>query len=288
MVARPILSETGDKDRKTEMGIIMASRARSAPVDRPSPNIPSTDAARVAMAPDSLRYVRFCLWMGPVLLVLLVVFFAVLGHNIPPYSAALPAEEIAAHFRQHTTSARIGMTGMMVSGVLYLVWGMGIAKVMEAAERDNDLLSRLQLWGAGFTTLVLVFPPAFWLTAAFRPEADAAILMMLYDAGWIMFDMAFSLTMLQVTAFAICFLNDWRAVPLIPKPVSWFAIWVAVVFMGFCFLPFFPDGPFSRSGFFNYWVEFSIFFWAMLILSIFTLRALARLQREAMEQPVHA
>ncbi len=237
--------------------------------------------------PDPYRYARFCIWMGPVLLALLIVFFALLGHNLPPYSAALDADGIARHFREHTASARIGMTGMMVSGVLYLVWGMGIAKVMEAAERDNDLLSRLQLWGAGFTTLVLVFPPAFWLTAAFRPEADPAILMALYDTGWIMFDMAFSLTMLQVTAFGICFLNDWRAVPLVPKPVSWFAIWVALVFMGFCFLPFFHDGPFSRSGFFNYWVEFSLFFWAMLILSIFTLRALTRLQRERAEAIAH-
>ncbi|AMK17070.1 MULTISPECIES: hypothetical protein [Sphingobium] len=243
--------------------------------------IESTGAYRVAQVPNPLRYVRFCLWMGPALLVLLIVFFALLGRNIPPYSAALSADEIAAHFREHTTSARIGMTGMMVSGVLYLVWGMGITKVMEAAERDNDLMSRLQLWGAGFTTLVLVFPPAFWLAAAFRPETDPLILMMLYDTGWIMFDMAFSLTMLQITAFALCFLNDGRVVPLIPKPVCWFAIWVAVAFMGFCFLPFFRDGPFSRSGFFNYWVEFSLFFWAMLILSIFTLRALTRLEQEA-------
>lgn len=260
----------------------MASNARGPAADLSS----SADRERgeAATRRNPLRYVRFCLWMGPVLLVLLLVFFALLGHNIPPYSAALDAEGIARHFREHTTSARIGMIGMMVSGVLYLVWGMGIGKVMEAAEADNDVLSRLQVWGAGFTTLVLVFPPAFWLTAAFRPEVDAAILMTLYDTGWIMFDMAFSLTMLQVIAFAVCFLNDARAVPLIPKPVSWFAIWVALAFMGFCFLPFFRDGPFSRSGFFNYWVEFSLFFLAMVVLSIFTLRALSRLEREGAER----
>ncbi|MGE4430919.1 MAG: hypothetical protein AB7E05_09305 [Sphingobium sp.] len=264
-----------------------ASKAGSEPACHPSVNMAVWEPDRVAPAAAPFRYVRFCLWMGPALLVLLIIFFALLGHNIPPYSAAAPAQEIAAHFREHTTSARIGMTGMMVSGVLYLIWGMGITKVMEAAERDNDVLSRLQLWGAGFTTLVLVFPPAFWLSAAFRPEADPAILRMLYDTGWIMFDMAFSLTMLQVTAFAVCFLNDWRAAPLVPKPVSWFAIWVAIVFMGFCFLPFFHDGPFSRSGFFNYWVEFSLFFWAMLILSIFTLRALTRLEKDAGGQSPH-
>ena len=234
----------------------------------------------VVSSDNPLRYVRFCIWMGPLLLALLLVFFAVLGRNLPPYSAALSADELAAELRAHAGTMRVGMIGMMLSGVLYVVWGMGITKVLEAMERDNDVLSRLQLWGAGFTTLVLVFPPAFWLTAVFRPQADPTILQMLYDIGWIMFDLAISLTMLQLVAFGICSLHDWRANPLVPRPVAWFAIWVALAFLGFCFLPFFHDGPFSRSGFFNYWVEFSIFFLAMVVLSIFALRALTALQRE--------
>src|SRR3546814_6130580 len=82
----------------------------------------------------------------------------------------------------------------MLFGVLYLVWGMAITKIMEAVERDNDVLSRLQLWGAGFTTLILVIPPSIWLAAAFRPEIDPEILRMLYDLGWILFDLAYSLT----------------------------------------------------------------------------------------------
>jgi hypothetical protein len=240
------------------------------------------DPLLAAPPPNPMRYVRFCVWMGPTLLVLLLIFFALLGRNVPPYSAALSADELAGEIREYANTIRIGIVGMMVSGVLYVVWGMGITKVLEGMERDNDVLSRLQLWGAGFTTLVLVFPPAFWLAAAFRPETDPTIVMMLYDTGWIMFDLAFSLTMLQLLAFALCSLNDWRQDPLVPRPVAWFAIWVALAFMGFCFLPFFHDGPFSRSGFFNYWVEFSIFFLAMVVLSAFTLRALTRLQREAL------
>src|SRR3546814_16230400 len=78
---------------------------------------------------------------------------------------------------------------------------------MEAVDRDNDVLSRLQLWGAGVTTLILVIPPSIWLAAAFRPEIDPEILRMLYDLGWILFDLAYSLTMLQLVAFAVCFLD---------------------------------------------------------------------------------
>lgn len=237
--------------------------------------------------PNPYRYVRFCAWMGPVLLVALILFWGILGHNIPPYSAALEAQAIADHFREHTTAARAGMILTMLFGVLYLVWGMAITKIMEAVERDNDVLSRLQLWGAGFTTLILVIPPSIWLAAAFRPEIDPEILRMLYDLGWILFDLAYSLTMLQLIAFAVCFLDDHRAIPIMPKWVSWFCAWVAFTFLVLAIMPFFKDGPFSRSGIFNYWVEFTIFFLVMLIMSIFTLRALDRLEREHAKQVAH-
>lgn len=230
--------------------------------------------------PNPYRYVRFCAWMGPVLLVVLILGWGLLGYNIPPYAAALDAQAIADHFRQHATSVRVGMTLSMLFGVLYLVWGMAITKVMQAVERDNDVLSRLQIWGAGFTTIVLVLPSSLWLTAAFRPDVDPEILQAFYDAGWIFFDMAFSLTMLQLIAFGVCFLTDHRATPIIPKWVSWFAIWSGFMFLGFVFLPFFKDGPFSRSGMLNFWVEFSIFAWVMLAMSIYTLRALNTLQRD--------
>ena len=171
----------------------------------------------------------------------------------------------------------------MLFGVLYLVWGVAIGKVMRAVECDNDVLSQLQVWGAGFTTLVLILPASLWLTAAFRPDVDPAILRTLYDAGWIFFDMAFSLTMLQLIPIGICFLHDQRPTKLMPAWVAWFTIWVGSMFLVFVFLPFFMDGPFSRSGVLNFWVEFNIFFWVMIVLSIYVLRAITILEREHVE-----
>ena len=52
------------------------------------------------------------------------------------------------------------------------------------------------------------------------------------------------------------------------------------MFVLYLAMPFFRDGPFSRSGILNFWVEFSIFFVAMLVMSICTLRAIPRLYRE--------
>lgn len=106
------------------------------------------------MPPNPYRHVQLCAWCGPTFLVATILFWGVLGHNIPPYSAGLDSPTFAAQFRADAASIRIGMIGMLVFTVLYLVWGVAISKVMEQIEQDNNVLSTLQIWGAGFTAVV--------------------------------------------------------------------------------------------------------------------------------------
>ena len=235
---------------------------------------------------NPFRYVRACGWAGPILLVATLLFWGVLGQNVPPYSAALPADELAAQVRSNAWLIRIGMVGQMTVSGLYLVWGIGIAKVMEASEGDNNVLSTIQIWGAGFTVLVFEIPCMAWLAASVRPDVmPAPVIQMLYDMGWMFFDVAY-LTSLQMIPLAICIINDRRSVPLMPKWLGWFTLWVAISFLLLILVPFFPDGPFSRSGILNYWIEFSLFFWFWLLIAIYTLKAIARLEREHAERSV--
>ncbi len=232
--------------------------------------------------PKALRYMRFCAWGGPMLLVALILFWGVLGHNIPPYSAGGDPTEIAEHFRAHQAAARAGMMLSMAFSIFYLIWGLGVTKLMERIERDTNILSQLQLWGAGFTTLIILLPCGIWLAAAFRPEElDASIIQLLYDLGWILFDATFAVTALQLLAMGICFLLDERPVPLIPAWVSWYTVWVGAMLPLLSLVAVFKTGPFSRSGLINYWIEFPIFFLFMLLVSIYVLRAIDRLESEA-------
>lgn len=231
--------------------------------------------------PVPYGHMRICAWTGPVLLVVLILFWGVLGYNIPPYSAAAPAETIAAHFRDHTTSVRIGMLFTMGFSVFYLVWGVAISRLMEVISPSNAMLCTLQTWGAGLTTLVILLPASIWLTAAFRPdELDPRLIQLLYDAGWLFFDCAFSATVLQLVPMGIAFLADTRSRPLMPKWVSWYAIWVGCMLPLLGLISVFKSGPFSRNGLINYWVEFPIFFLFMLLVSIFLLAAITRIERE--------
>jgi len=233
------------------------------------------------------RYAKALAWSGMVLLAGTIVFWGILGQNIPPYSPALGPEEFAAQIREHAGQIRLGMIVQMPISVLYFTWGVSLWVLMRAIEKENGanaVLSILQLGGALFTTIVFVIPCSVWLAVAYRPEVmDPKTLMMMYDFGWMFFDMAYSLTTLQLVAFGICVLQDRRERPLVPGWVAWLAMFVVVSFALFTMMPLVYDGPFSRSGLLNYFVEFAMFFVMWLVVGLSVIRALGRLEREYYE-----
>jgi hypothetical protein len=236
------------------------------------------------------RYWRFCASMGFVFLVVFIIAWGVLGYNIPPLSAELSGAEMGHHFRIHANQVRAGMVGSMTFAVLYMVWGMSITKVMEAVERDgNHILSQLQIWGAGLTVVPILVSSSFWLTGAYRPEAlDPSVLQMLYDMAWLLIDLAYSVTTVQMFALGVLFLSDPRPRPLIPKWVSWYSIWVGFMFIAEVLMPYFKGGLFSRSGVLNFWIEFTIWFIFIVVVTVCILQAIARLEREYFQREATA
>ncbi|MEH6759087.1 MAG: hypothetical protein V7676_16480 [Parasphingorhabdus sp.] len=230
---------------------------------------------------DKFGYVRACAWTGPILLVALIIFWGLMGYNIPPFGSDVSAEDIAQHFIDNGTVVRIGMTLTVAFSVCYLTWGIAVRAVMEAIDPSDPILPLLQNWGAGLTTLVLSIPGCVWLTAAFRPaEIDPQTTRMLYDLGWILFDVQFSFTVLQLIPMAICFLKDKREIPIVPKWISWFVLWVGCMLPLLGLIGLFKTGPFGRNGLINYWVEFPIFFFFVLLASIAMLKAIPVLEKE--------
>lgn len=230
------------------------------------------------------RYGRALAWSGMFLLAGTIVFWGILGQNIPPYSPALGAEEFAAQIRAHAGQIRVGMIVQMPISVLYFTWGMALWMVMRAIEKENGsnaVLSMLQLVGALFTTLVFVLPCSVWLAIAYRPEVmEPKTLLMMYDFGWMFFDMAYSLTTMQMVAFGICVLQDRREQPLVPAWAAWFSMFVVVSFALLTMMPLVYGGPFSRSGLLNYFVEFTLFFLMWLVVGIYVIKAIGRLEME--------
>ena len=239
---------------------------------------------------DKYKYLQTCTAMGPVFLTAFIVFWGILGFNIPPLAADLPANEMGAIYRDNQAMIRLGMVVAMTCAVLYMVWGLSMAKVIEyGIEKENNVMSTLALWGAGLTVVPLLVSCSFWLTAAYRPDMWSDVqIVMLYDQGWLLIDLAYSVTSLQLFAIGIGFLQDQRADRLVPKWLAWYGIWVGFMFIAECLMPYFKSDAFARHGILNFWIEFFIWFFWIVAISAYTFRAIARLKREAGLTSTHA
>jgi len=225
---------------------------------------------------------RLCAWNGILFMGVFVVFWGYLGHNFPPFQPDVPAAEIAAYFRENANMVRLGMVVSMTFAVSYAVWGLGIGKVMEHVCGQNSLLVELAKWGAGLTVVPVLVSTSFWLTGAFRPEAlPDWMLQMLYDMAWLLIDLGYAVTSVQLFAVGAGFLRDSRAVPLVPKWLCWYGIWVGFMFIAECLMPYFRNGAFARSGMLNFWIEFMIWVLWVPTMSYYMLRAINRIEAEA-------
>jgi hypothetical protein len=237
---------------------------------------------------QTFRYWRLCAWAGPVFLFVFVVFWGFFGGNIPPIPANHAATDLANHYRNNANLIRIGMGLAMTFVVLYMVWGLSIAKVIERGiERgtDNNVLSTLALWGAGLTVVPLMIGSAFWLTGSYRPKAlDPSILQLFYDMPWLLINLAYAVTTMQMIAMGVAFLRDKRERPLFPRWLSWMGIWVGVSFALELFLPYFKTGPFARQGLVNFWIEFFLWFFWIVFVTVGILKAITRLEAEAADE----
>jgi hypothetical protein len=231
------------------------------------------------------RYWRFCAWMGPVFVAVFYYCWGVLGHNFPPFSPDAPASEVAAYFRDNRDGVRLGMVIAMTAAPCYGVWGYAMAKVMEQSvggdNPSSNLMVQLARLGAAWTTITVLVPTSFWLTGAFRPDAlPDWMIQMLYDMAWLLIDLAYAVTSVQLFALGVGFLADKRAVPLVPKWLAWYGIWVGFMFIAECLMPYFFNGAFARNGILNFWIEFLIWMVWVPGLTLVALKAIGRIEQE--------
>ena len=165
--------------------------------------------------------------------------FRLLGNNFPPIQPDVPASEVADYFRTNANSIKLGMVIAMSFAPAYGVWGYALAKVTEHIVEKDSILVQLSRVGAAWTTLAILVATSFWLTAAFRPDAlPDGMIQLLYDMAWLLIDLAYTVTTVQMFALGTAYLSDKRAVPLIPKWLAWYGIWVGFMFIAECVMPF--------------------------------------------------
>ena len=235
----------------------------------------------------SLRFQLISAWCGPAFLVTFVLFWGVIGHNIPNPSPALSAANLAARYSQHLGEIRLGFIVALITVVLYMPWCSYISTRMARIEGGYPVLANLQLIGGALTVMVVSFSCCFWAIAAFRPERDPALIQLLTDTGWLVIDLQYACTTLQMVALALAVLSDRKnkARPLMPNWVCYLTIFCAVSFFPASLTGVLKTGPFAWNGVMSYYFPYFCWLCWEIIASTYLIKDVRRRMREFENSP---
>lgn len=214
-------------------------------------------------------------WLVPIAMILFGTSLISLCHFIPPLPPTLPAEQVAAHFRDHSVGIRLGMVLFMFSGTLLVPITAIFALLIKRIEGKASILTYSQLI-TGTVALVLFIPPVIcWTAAAYRPERALEDIVLLNDLGWLFFIMIVPPGILQVALIGIAILQDKRPEPLFPRWLAYLNLWVGVLFIPGGVVSLFKTGPFAWDGLIAFWIPVVVFgawWWVMFIMCLKAIR----------------
>ncbi|MET0546132.1 MAG: hypothetical protein ABWZ40_07465 [Caulobacterales bacterium] len=230
---------------------------------------------------------KICAWGGPFAATTLGIGLLMAGF-VPPPAPTLSAEEIAAVYQGNALLIRLGMIISLFGIAGYAALVCVVSVQMRRIKASSLLPVYLQLGAGSIGVLTVMFPTMLFAIAAFRPEREPALTQLLNDVAWLLIIPAFPTFIAQFCGVAFGVFQDKSSVPVYPRWVGFFNLWVAVLFVpgGFAYL--FQTGPFAWNGILAFWVAAGAFFLWLNVMTPMTLKAISNQKREPLGQPAFA
>jgi hypothetical protein len=223
------------------------------------------------------------LWCVPVFGAILLVAFLAFPGFFPPMSPDLPADQVAAFYRDNAGMIRFSMITFNICGMMLLPLFMVIVVQMKRMSTQSHVFAYCYLTAAVSGATLFALADIFYLVAAFRPERNPELLVLLNDMAWIIFiaPVGALVAMNLFLAAAIYFDNGPN--PVFPRWVGHYALFTALAMAPAVGAAIFRTGPLAWDGVVSFWLRNGAFGVFVLVMFV-VLRAV--LHRQAVEEGV--
>ncbi|MGE2715081.1 hypothetical protein ACQI4L_13560 [Mycolicibacterium litorale] len=221
-----------------------------------------------------------CLWTGPVVgVVLLLALLAFPGFR-PPMPPTLSAEQVAAFYAEHTAWIRLSQVTFNLCGIMVLPFFMVIVVQMKRMATQSGVFAYCYLTAvvSGATTLAL--SNIFFLVAAFRPDRDPDLVMVLNDLAWIVFIAPVGMVVTQFVLLALAVYFDDGPDPVFPRWVGHYSLATGVAMIPAAGAAVFQTGPLAWDGVLSFWLRNGAFALFVVVMFFVLRRAVLRQARD--------
>lgn len=223
---------------------------------------------------------RICLWLVPGFGSVLALACCIFPGFFPPISPMMSAEQVARFYRENTGAIRVSMVLFNLCGVMFIPFFMVIVAQMQRMANPSRAFaySYLSAAASGATTFALA--DLAWLIAAFRPERDPQLLLLLNDLAFLAFVTPVGFIIAQNFCLALGIYMDAQPEPVFPRWVGHFNIISALLMVPGAFALMHRQGPLAWDGVLSFWVRMGAYV-AYVIVMFFVVRAAIARQARA-------
>jgi hypothetical protein len=227
----------------------------------------------------NIRNQLICAWSVPLFMVLLGIGFGGLCGYIPPNPPGHSAQQIANFYAHHRQLIRTGLVVTMLGGALLAPWVAVLAHQMKRVEGASPVLAQTQMLAGAMVVILIVIPCMLWTTAAYRPDRNPDLILLLSDVGWFFFILALSLPVVQMLAIGICVLGA-PDEKIFPRWLGYANLWFAVLLLPGALCTYFKDGVFAWNGLLGWWLTILVFFAFWGVNSVMLFKAIRQEEAE--------
>jgi len=222
------------------------------------------------------------LWTLPVLGVVWLSAFLLFPGFVEPMSPTMSAEQVAAFYRdpQNLPRIRYSMIAFNWFAVgLIPILALIVLQIRRMAHRTPIFSYAMIACAAGGPTIFLM-ANLFWLLAAFRPERDPELTLLLNDLAWVTFSSQVGFLIAQSVILAVAIHLDRQERPVFPRWVAHFNVVVAALLIPAAFTGAALTGPVAWDGVLTFWVRnLAIGLW-IVVMAVVLARAIGRQRAE--------
>ena len=222
-----------------------------------------------------------CLWLTAVFGAVLLVAFVLFPGFFPPMSPDSSAEEVAKFYADNTTMIRTSMIIFDLCGVMLVPFFMVVVHQMRRIGTPSQVFAFGYLSAAVSGATLFALSNLFWLIAAFRPERDPDLILLLNDLAWISFTVPVGTIVAQNLCLALAVYLDRSHEPVFPRWVAPFNLAVAAAILPSAGAALFRSGPLAWNGAVSFWLRVTAYA-TYIVVMFFVLRAAVR--REGTEE----
>jgi hypothetical protein len=218
------------------------------------------------------------LWLAVVFGAFLLIAFILFPGFFPPMSPRMSASAVAEFYARNTTMIRTSMIIFNFCGIMLLPLFMVIVYQMKRMATPTQVLAYCYLSAAATGATLFAIADLFWLIAAFRPDRDPQLIMLLNDLAWITFTAPVGMIIAQNLCLGLAVLLDDQPRPIFPRWVAYFSFGVALVIAPSVCAAVLQSGPLAWNGLVSFWLRI-ISYAVFLIVMFFVLRSAIKRER---------